>query len=108
MKKLAILAAASALFAAPAFAASITISFEVADGTTTVATFDQASMTATGADGSTSAYTYDEAKSEICVAAQEICVVFDTKGEAPSVGMVSGFTASNGDTGTATVTAMTE
>ena len=54
MKKTIVSAIAAAALAAPAMASSLTISFASDDGTTTVMTFDQASMTATveGADGS--------------------------------------------------------
>ena len=112
MKKTIVSAIAAAALAAPAMASSLTISFASDDGTTTIMTFDQASMTATveGADGSFP-YTWDAEANKLCGDATgegEVCATFDSANETPAVGDTSAYTTSDGGGGTATITAMSE
>lgn len=107
MKKILIAAMATSLFAAPAFAASMTVEFANDDGTTQVWTFD-GEGTATSGD-ITASYTYDAEAKKLCAdvpEAGEVCATFETQGEA--VGDSSKYTLSTGGTGTATITAMSE
>ena len=100
---------ATTLFVAPAFAASVTISFANDDGNTQVWTFDQDTGMATFGDISVP-YTWDEAASTICATLPdqgEVCVIFESS-DPPSLGARSAYTLSSGGGGTATVTAMTE
>ncbi len=109
MKKLLISTAAVALFAAPAFAASMTVSFASDDGTTTVMTFDDEG-TAAMADGSTLAYTYDEEALKLCAEIPEtgeVCATFAEAGTG-AVGESIAYTLSIGGGGTATITAVEE
>ena len=107
MKKTFIAALAAGLLAAPAFAASMTISFANDDGTTQEWTFD-GEGTATTGDVSVP-YTWDEEAMKLCADVPEqgeICATFETQGE--KVGDTSAYTLSTGGTGTATITAMEE
>jgi len=107
MKKFVTAAIAAGFLAAPAFAASITLSFANDDGTTSEWTFD-GEGTATSGDISTS-YTWDEEARTLCADVPEqgeICATFDSV--ADEVGESSGYTLSNGGAGTATITAMEE
>ena len=108
MKKFVTAALVAGLLAAPAFAASITVSFASDDGATQEWTFDQDTGTATMGDIS-APYTWDEEAKKLCVDVPEqgeICGVFDSVAQA--VGETSGYTLTDGTTGTATVTAMSE
>jgi len=107
MKKFIAAAVAAGFIAAPAFAASITISFANDDGTTSEWTFD-GEGTATSGDISAS-YTWDEEAKTLCADVPEqgeICATFD--GVAEAVGESAGYTLSTGGSGTATITAMEE
>lgn len=107
MKRFMIAVCAAGLFAAPAFAASITISFANDDGTTQEWSFD-GEGTATSGEMSV-AYTWDEEARTLCAELPdqgEICATFD--GDADEVGESSTYTLSTGGTGTATITAMQE
>lgn len=107
MKKIIVAAIAAGFVAAPAFAASITISFANDDGTTSEWTFD-GEGTATSGDLS-AAYTWDEDAATLCADVPEqgeICATFDSVAEA--VGESSTYTLSTGGSGTATITAMEE
>ncbi|NQY96508.1 MAG: hypothetical protein HRT82_05045 [Henriciella sp.] len=107
MKKMITAAIAAGFVAAPAFAASITVSFANDDGTTAEWTFD-GEGTATSGDVSTS-YTWDEEAMKLCADVPEqgeICATFDAV--ADEVGETAGYTLSNGGSGTATITAMSE
>lgn len=108
MKKFVTAAIAAGLFAAPAFAASITISFASDDGPTQEWTFDQDTSMATMGDLS-APYTWDEEAKKLCVDIPEqgeVCGVFDSVAQA--VGETAGYTLTDGTTGTATITAMEE
>ncbi len=108
MKKFLAAAIAAGFVAAPAFAASITVSFAKDDGTTQEWTFD-GEGTATSGDVSAS-YTMDEEAGVLCATMpdeSEICVTFD-EAVAQEVGASSTYSLSTGGTGTATITAMTE
>ena len=111
MKKLIAMSAATAMFAMPAMAGTMTISFANEDGTTQVMTFDDSTNTATveGVDGSF-AYTWDAEAGKLCgnpTGEGEVCATFAEKAE-PSVGATSAYTTSEGASGTATITAMSE
>lgn len=107
MKKFVTAAIAAGFIAAPAFAASITVSFASDDGTTQEWTFD-GEGTATSGELSTS-YTWDEAARKLCATIPEqgeVCATFDSVAE--NVGDSSTYTLSSGGSGTATITAMEE
>lgn len=112
MKKVLISAITAAALAAPAFAASVTLKFDNADGSSVTMTFDDATMTGTveGVDGSF-AYTWDADTNTICGDATgegEVCATFDSANNPPAVGDTSAYTTSDGGSGTATVTAVSE
>lgn len=107
MKKFIAAVVAAGVIAAPAFAASITVSFANDDGTTSEWTFD-GEGTATSGDISTS-YTWDEEAMKLCADVPEqgeVCATFDSV--ASAVGESAGYTLSTGGAGTATITAMEE
>ena len=107
MKKLAILAAAAAVFTAPAFAGTITVKLESSSGAAYEVVFDDVAGTATMGD-QVNPYTFDEEAKKLCSAqnGEEVCLTFaEVKNE---VGFSTTYTASNGNTGTATVLAVTE
>ena len=107
MKKFFAAAIAAGFIAAPAFAASITISFADNDGTTAEWTFD-GEGTATSGEITTS-YTWDEEAKTLCAEVPEqgeVCATFD--GVAEAVGESAGYTLSTGGAGTATIMAMEE
>ncbi|MEM7638157.1 MAG: hypothetical protein AAF269_03755 [Pseudomonadota bacterium] len=107
MKKFVAAIVAAGFIAAPAFAASITISFAGDDGNTQEWTFD-GEGTATVGDMSTS-YTWDEEARKLCADVPEqgeVCATFDSTAQA--VGESSKYTLSTGGTGTATIVAMEE
>lgn len=107
MKKFVAAIVAAGFIAAPAFAASITLSFASDDGTTQEWTFD-GEGTATAGD-MTAPYTWDEDARKLCADIPEqgeVCATFDSVAQA--VGESSAYTLSTGGTGTATITAMEE
>jgi len=107
MKKFVAAIVAAGFVAAPAFAASITLSFASDDGTTQVWTFD-GEGTATAGD-LTMPYTWDKDAKKLCADIPdqgEVCATFDSVAEA--VGDSSAYTLSSGGAGTATITAMEE
>lgn len=107
MKKIMSMALAAAFIAAPAFAASMTVSFANDDGTTQEWTLND-DGTAVSGDLNTT-YTYDEAAMKLCADipdAGSVCATFDSAGTA--VGDTSTYTLSTGGGGTATITAMEE
>ena len=111
MKKLIALSAAAAALAMPAMAGTMTISFANDSGETVVMTFDDETNTATveGQDGSF-AYTWDAEANKLCGDATgegEVCATFAETAE-PAVGVASAYTTSDGGSGTATITAMSE
>ena len=110
MKKTLMAAAAAFALGAPAFAASMTISFANDDGTTAVMTFDgEGTATIEGQEGSFP-YTWDEETRTLCGDATgegEVCATFAEAGD-PEVGQATGYTTSTGGSGTATITAMSE
>jgi len=109
MKKFLIAAAATAMMAAPAFAAKITVSFANDDGMTNVWTFDQETNMATNDAGMEAAYTFDPEARTVCADipdAGEICATFAE--QISEVGATSAYTLSTGGGGTATLTAIEE
>lgn len=110
MKKTISVALVALALATPAFAASMTMSFASDDGTTVTMTFDgEGTATVEGQEGSFP-YTWDEETRELCGDATgegEVCATFAEAGE-PSVGQTSAYTTSDGGSGTATITAMSE
>ncbi len=108
MKKLFVSAIVTAMIAAPAFAASMTVEFVRDDGMTTVVVLNDDGTTMIGDVAGT--YTYDEETLTLCgqsEGADEVCVTFEDAG-ATQVGDSTGYTSTAGDTGIATITAMTE
>jgi hypothetical protein len=108
MKKFFAVALAAGFIAAPAFAATVTVSFAGDDGTTQVWTFDDSTNTATMGDIS-APYTFDAEAGVLCADIPEqgeVCATFD--GVAQAVGESAGYTLSTGGGGTATITAMSE
>ncbi|MEZ5946445.1 MAG: hypothetical protein R3C13_04600 [Hyphomonas sp.] len=104
MKLALALGSAIALAALPAFAASTTVEFAAADGTTSVVVFnDDGTATMDGGDPIT--YTMDEDTKTVCGATPdgELCATFDELGD--EVGFSTGYTNTAGVTGTATITA---
>ena len=109
MKKLIVAAVLTAGVSAPAFAASMTVSFAGDDGATQVWTFND-DGTATAPDGSVVDYTYDQATLTLCAEVPEtgdICAIFESANEG-NVGDSSRYTTTTGVAGTATITAVTE
>lgn len=109
MKLRAILAAATlALMATPALAASTTVQFDSSNGQSLTVVFDGAGTATNTASGEQAAYTFDQAARKICSTynGQEVCVTFDAIGD--TVGFKTNYTNTLGDTGTATITAVTE
>ncbi|MEL6664611.1 MAG: hypothetical protein AAFQ24_00655 [Pseudomonadota bacterium] len=108
MKKFITAALAAGFLAAPALAATVTVSFANDDGTTQEWTFDDATNMATTGDLSVP-YTFDQEAGVLCADIPEqgeLCATFD--GVAQAVGESAGYTLSTGGTGTATITAMAE
>ncbi|GAB5455414.1 MAG: hypothetical protein Hens2KO_16430 [Henriciella sp.] len=108
MKKFITAALAAGFIAAPALAATVTVSFANDDGTTQEWTFDDATNTATMGDIS-APYTFDQEAGVLCADIPEqgeVCATFD--GVAQAVGESAGYTLSTGGAGTATITAMAE
>lgn len=107
--------AAVGLFAAPALAQSMTIEFAPDEGEAAVWMFESTSETGgvyTAPDGTTGPYTWDAEAATLCgtmeETGEEVCATFDEVGEEPAVGDTTGYTASDGTSGTATITAMSE
>ncbi len=107
MKALITAGLALALTAGAATAQTMTIEFAGDDGATTNWTFD-GEGNATAADGTTGSYTWDEDGKVLCGQMEEgeVCATFEEAGSA--VGDSSAYTLSDGTTGTATITAVTE
>lgn len=107
MKKLVAAIVAAGFIAAPAFAASISVSFASDDGTTQEWTFNGDGTATTGELSTT--YTWDETARKLCADIPEqgeVCATFDAVADA--VGESAGYTLSTGGAGTATITAMEE
>ncbi len=108
MRKLLIAATAAAMLAAPAFAASTTVSFAGEDGVTHVWTMGDDGK-ATAPDGTVVDYAYDEETLTLCAQVPEtgeVCVTFEEPGKA--VGDASKYTDTNGLSGIATIMAVEE
>ena len=106
MKKLALLGAVVAFAAPVAFAEVVTIEFAQDDGETQVWHFNQETGMAKTGDIEVP-YTYDAEASTICGQMEEgeLCATFAEAGE-PTVGESSAYTTSDGNSGTATITAI--
>lgn len=109
MRKLLIAATTAVILASPAFAGTITISYEGDDGNSQVVSYDDTTGMATAGDR-LSPYTWDAEASSICVTTpdREICITFEDANAEPSVGDVSRYETNTGAAGTATITAMTD
>lgn len=108
MKKTIAALLAAGFVAAPAFAASVTVSFAADTGETQEWTFDQETNMATTGD-LTVPYTFDGEAGVLCADipdSGEVCVTFE--GMAQNVGDSTGYTLSTGGSGTATILAMEE
>ncbi len=105
--RLLIAIAGLALIATPALAASTTVEFAGSNGQTLVVVFDT-NGTASANGGSPAPYTLDQAGRKICgsVEGQEVCVTFAEMGS--DVGFSTTYTDTAGNTGTATITAVSE
>ena len=104
MKLMIAAATALTMAALPAWAQSTTVEFASSDGTTALVTFyEDGTASMDGADPIP--YTMDEANKTICGQAPEgdICTTFEEFGE--EVGFSTGYTSTNGQAGTATITA---
>ena len=106
MKRLMVSAAFVSIFAAPAFAASTTVVFTATDGTVTTVVFSDDGTAVM--DGETTNYTMNEETKTLCAttADGELCATFDELGE--DVGFETNYTATNGNSGTAKITEVTE
>lgn len=105
--RLLIAIAGLALIATPALAASTTVEFANSNGQTTTAVFD-ANGTVSLNGAAPAPYTMDQAAKKICgsVEGQELCVTFAEMGS--TVGFSTTYTDTAGNSGTATITAVTE
>ena len=107
MKKTILTGLIAAGMAASAFAASTTVTFVAEDGTSTVVVLNEDGTSLVNDVEGT--YTFDEATKTLCGTsgdAPELCVTFEELGD--EVGFETGFTSTSGNTGTATITAVTE
>lgn len=104
MKLLMAAGAALTLAALPAFAQSTTVQFVAADGTTSVVVFND-DGTASMDGGDPVPYTMNEDTKTVCGETPdgELCATFDELGD--EVGFSTGYTNTQGVTGTATITA---
>ncbi|MEL6661594.1 MAG: hypothetical protein AAFO57_03780 [Pseudomonadota bacterium] len=110
MRKLIALTVAGAALAAPALAATMTVEFTPSEGEAVSITMSD-DGTYTGSDGTAGTYTWDADSQTLCGTsdAGTLCATFE--GEAsdePAVGDTRAYTADNGSSGTATVTAIEE
>lgn len=108
MRKFIALAAAGALFTAPALAATMTVEFSPEGGEPLTITMAD-DGTYTGSDGTTGTYTWDAATQTLCGTsdAGTLCATFEGEATAePAVGDTRTYTADNGSSGTATVTSI--
>ena len=95
-----------ALIATPALASSTTVQFANSNGQTTVAVFDSnGTVSINGA--APAPYTIDQAAKKICgdAGGQQLCVTFAEMGT--DVGFSTTYTDTAGNSGTATITAVT-
>ena len=113
MKKFIALSTATALLAMPAIAGSLTMTYTEEGGTPTAVVYDSTTNTATieGSDVSFD-YTWDAEANKVCGLAipeiGDLCVTFEGDAKTPEVGAEISYTADNGTSGTAVVTAYTE
>jgi len=106
--RLLIAIAGLALMATPALASSTTVEFaNSGTGQTSTVVFNS-DGTASANGGPASAYTVDQAAKKICgqVQGQELCVTFGDMGS--TVGFSTTYTDTAGNSGTATITAVSE
>ncbi len=99
--------AATGALALPAMAASTTIEFNGADGTTTVVELKSDGMASLNG-GAPVAYTWDEDSRTLCASMNEapVCATFEAAGS--GIGFSSAYTTSAGGSGTATIIAETK
>lgn len=96
----------ASLLALPAMAKTTTVEYKSDAGTTTIVDYvDDGTATTSGIPMT---YTLDEAEKTLCadVSGYNICVTFDELGT--EVGDSSKYSSSMGDTGVATITAVSE
>lgn len=108
MKKILVSALVAGLIAAPAMAASMTLSFAADGGETQEWTLHD-DGTATSGDVSVP-YTWDETGGVLCAttAEGELCATIADTSDTPAIGDSSTYTTNTGQAGTVTITAMTE
>ena len=104
--RLLIAIAGLALIATPALAMSTTVEFAGSNGQTTVAVFDSNGTVAING-AAPSPYTIDQAAKKICgdAGGQQLCVTFAEMGT--DVGFTTTYSDTAGNSGTATITAVT-
>jgi len=109
MKKLLGASIAAMLVAAPALAAANVIRFEPSDGEAVTMTFND-DGTVSADNGSTGTYTWDEDTKTICGtfegAEAELCATFEEVSY--EAGFSTTYTATNGNSGTATLVEVKE
>lgn len=105
--RLLIAIAGLALIATPALASSTTVEFANSNGQTTTVVFNS-DGTASANGQPASPYTVDQDAKKICgqVQGQELCVTFGEMGAA--VGFTTSYSDTAGNSGTATITAVSE
>ena len=103
MKKLIALTAISAFAAAPAFAETLTIEFANTNGEVTTAVMDTEANTMT-VNGDATTYSFDEATNTLCdTGDSDLCVTFEGEAQEMAPGVSGNYTATNGNSGVATV-----
>ena len=109
MKRMMTAVLVAGLCAAPALAATMTLSFAGDDGETQVWVLNDADGTATSGDLSVP-YTWDAETRELCAKTDDgdICATIEDTGKEPEVGGTAAYTTNTGETGTVTITAMSE
>ena len=109
MQKTLITLCAAAALAAPAFAASMTVSFAGSDGTVTVMTFAEDGTASVEGVDATFAYTWDDDAQKLCgdyTGEGVVCATFEGDGGDREVGDTVAYTTDDGRDGVATVTAI--
>ncbi|MEM9726610.1 MAG: hypothetical protein AAF909_14270 [Pseudomonadota bacterium] len=102
--------AAAGLLATPAMARVVTVEFSVEGGESEVWVFDEKAAMVTAPDGEAYPYTFDEEARKVCATTAEgdLCATFTGGTGEIKVGEVSDYTATNGNSGQSTITAIVE
>ena len=108
MKSFVIAGAAAVLFAGAASAAELTVNFESSEGVAQTWVFNDETKMSTSPDGVEAPYTWDEETLTVCGEMPEqgeLCVTFEEM--MVEEGATTGYTTSDGGSGTATLVSMT-